>query len=243
MSMTGHSTASNREPQDRKENLTAMSPVLGRLAEFLDQGRRSAEELHDYFKRNKVSADDLAPWARFDHPENESYGRSEIWHNQFWGMYAMSWLPGDGTAIHGHGSTEEGVVLFLGKAEHRVYSLAGERLELSEYAEFPPGTILPVCEAEYYHAMGNRGVRPFMTLHLYGARDSHGHSTAGARVIELERDRVVTSPGPAFINMPDELCLSISQGVLADQRSREDYLEYVRPFYSRIGVEIGSGDV
>ena len=68
-----------------------------------------------------VKQEDLLPWADYGHPASDSYGRRLIYQEGNFEMMAMSWAPGDFSAIHDHGHTQWGAVQVFGPAEHATF--------------------------------------------------------------------------------------------------------------------------
>ncbi|MCB0638640.1 MAG: hypothetical protein KDC54_18545, partial [Lewinella sp.] len=69
----------------------------------------------------QVQPADLAPWADFDHPVSDSYGRKLVYKADNFEIMVMSWRPGDFSTIHDHGHTQWGAVQIFGPAEHATF--------------------------------------------------------------------------------------------------------------------------
>ncbi|MBK8652429.1 MAG: hypothetical protein IPN20_00430 [Haliscomenobacter sp.] len=50
----------------------------------------------------------ITPWADFDHPDADSYGRKMAYKGPNFEIMVMSWKPGDFSSIHDHGHTQWG---------------------------------------------------------------------------------------------------------------------------------------
>ncbi|MFU8780880.1 MAG: cysteine dioxygenase [Kiritimatiellia bacterium] len=183
-----------------------------------------------------IAFDALRTFADFDHDPALSYGRRCLWQTKHMGVYLMSWNPGDFTALHGHGHAEWGAVVFEGETTHRSYRVQGRSVALRDDSTIAAGTVLGVCKADYYHAMGNLGKTPFQTLHIYGAYGYAGSSTDDARVFELEKDCISLTGGSAYVNMAESYRKSATRGIDADPETHADYLGCIRPFYERVGM-------
>ncbi len=166
---------------------------------------------------------DIIQFAKFDHCKTESYGRNTLYLGENFGIYIMSWAPGDFTAVHSHGHSEWGVVCFLGNADHRTYSVEDNKIELKTTEVIRTGTIAPVC-GDLVHAMGNLSEPAFITLHIYGSNNYKGSVTEDSKVYEIEKNRIRTTFGPAFINISDELCKKDEHGIITDTHTRNDYI-------------------
>ena len=67
-------------------------------------------EVCQLIKESDISYEDLLPWADFDHPVKDSYGRKMVFEGPNFEVMVMSWVPGDYSAIHDHGYTQWGAV-------------------------------------------------------------------------------------------------------------------------------------
>ena len=112
-----------------------------------------------------ITAQDLAPWADFDHPKSDSYGRRLIHDGGFYELMVMSWVDGDMAAIHDHGYTQWGAVKLLGPAEHAIFRVEDGVMTTAERKVFQAGDVVAVGH-DLIHQMGNVGQAPYLTLHL-----------------------------------------------------------------------------
>jgi cysteine dioxygenase len=101
-----------------------------------------AEQLKSIVSKANVSAEDLHPFRFFDHPSEQSYGRTLIYTSKNFMILSISWAPGDFSAIHSHGDTEWGVLCFFGDCEHRLYEEKGNTLRLVKKSIIPEGSPL-----------------------------------------------------------------------------------------------------
>ena len=187
--------------------------------------------------RTDFSENALLEYNTFSHPKEDSYGRNTLYQGKYFSIYIMSWSPGDFTAIHNHGHSEWGAVYFFGDAEHRTYTIEGNKVSLLEKEILKKGTIAPVC-GNLTHAMGNLSDTPFFTLHIYGSNSYQGAITEDSTIYELEKNRIRTTLGPAFLDMKDELCKTSKHGIKTDADTKADYMAYIRNYYGRIGKSL-----
>ncbi len=150
-----------------------------------------------------VKPEDLTPWADFDHPPTDSYGRKLVYDGGFFEIMVMSWRPGDVSAIHDHGYTQWGAVQVFGPAEHAVFLVEPESITTVSRNRLSPGRVLAVNH-ELVHQMGNPGDSEFLTLHLYGSPTRTASVTADARVIDLSRQEIQYTDGGVFYALPPE---------------------------------------
>lgn len=197
-----------------------------------------ANVLTSIIEQVEIDFEALAPLGAFDHDPTLSYGRRCLWQSAHMGIYLMAWNPGDFTALHGHGHAEWGAVVFGGDAAHRSYRVEGNAVKRISSQSISKGSVLGVCRGDYYHAMGNSGTTPFLTLHIYGAYRHQGPSTDDARVFELEKDCISLTEGSAYVNMADAHRKSMTKGIKTDPETYADYLDCIRPFYARLGMEL-----
>jgi len=150
-----------------------------------------------------VRQKDLAPWADYDHPASDSYGRRLIYQEGNFEMMAMSWAPGDFSAIHDHGHAQWGAVQVFGAAEHATFRVDEGRISTLLRAQFKPGDAIGVSHT-LVHQMGNPTDEYFMTLHVYGQPEDIGNITGDARVYDLENELIQRVDGGVFYALPEE---------------------------------------
>jgi len=218
----------------------ALPGCLQDLIRLLPQKRVDEEALAltGIIDAARIDFEQLYPLGAFDHDPALSYGRRCLWQGDHAGVYLMAWNPGDFTALHGHGRAEWGAVVFGGETVHRRYRVEDNRVSLLAASTVPAGKVLGVCRGDYYHAMGNHGNKPFLTLHIYGAYGHQGVSTDDARVFELEKNQISTTGGSAYLNMRDEHRKTVIGGIQTNRETYYDYLACIRPFYERIGESV-----
>lgn len=151
----------------------------------------------------RITPDDLAPWADFDHPDTDSYGRKLVHDGGFFELMVMSWVDGDMAALHDHGYTQWGAVQVFGPTEHAIFKLRDGRLTTVERKRFAPRSVIAVSH-ELIHQMGNVGQEPYLTLHLYGCYERDGCVTGDARLYELDEGAVQITSGGVFFSLPEE---------------------------------------
>ena len=119
----------------------AIQDLIRMLEEAEDLTPRVARDL---LLSANLQAEDLEPWSDLEHPIRDSYGRKLIFDGGYFEMMAMSWTPGDFSAIHDHGYTEWGAVQVFGPAEHSVFLEQDGDLTTLSRAEVKPGEVLAV---------------------------------------------------------------------------------------------------
>ncbi len=154
-------------------------------------------------EESDITQADLAPWADFDHPIEDSYGRKLIHNGGFYELMAMSWVDGDMAAIHDHGYTQWGAVKLFGPAEHAIFRVEDGVLTTAERKVFEPGSVVGVGH-DLIHQMGNVGRAPYMTLHLYGCYERNHDITADARLYNLHEGEIEITSGGVFFGLPEE---------------------------------------
>ncbi len=106
------------------------------------------------------------------------------------------------------------------------------KLEKSETISH--GSILLLDNNEFYHAMGNSSDTPFMTLHIYGSQKCKGSATDNSQIFEIEKNKITTTTGSAYLNLPDELCKKSELGITFNNELKEDYIKFASPYFERI---------
>lgn len=189
-------------------------------------------QVSEIIKNSGIEAKDLLPHAYFDHSPEISYGRKIIFKNHQIIVLAVSWAPGDFSAIHSHGDTEWGVLYFFGDCEHRLYEEKGNSLRLVKKSIIPEGSIIAI-EGEYIHAMGNLSDKPFQSLHVYFTGIEGKTPGNGARIFLLERKKVYTTTGAAYLDMDFNENSENAVEIDFDPDTLRDYASFIRPFFQR----------
>lgn len=184
----------------------------------------------------EINEEDIRQYQSYNHNVECSYGRNELYTNEYFRIYLMSWDAGDATAIHDHGSTDWGCVQFFGETEHRLYSLEDEILKLKEKEKICSGSIVPVS-GQLIHLMANTGTDSVCTLHIYGSNCPRQEDET-ALVFQPEKGQTVTTLGTAYLNMQESEIISRSELPKMFQADYQDYLQLITPFYKRIGQKI-----
>ena len=78
-----------------------IAPSLQRLIDTLSRSAHSLPQLKfkELVVNCQITSQALMPWADFDHPVADSYGRQLVHHGGHFEVMVMSWLPGDCSAI------------------------------------------------------------------------------------------------------------------------------------------------
>lgn len=167
---------------------------------------------------------DLQPWARFDHPTEDSYGRTMVYKGSNFEIMVMSWLPGDFSGLHDHGHTQWGAVQVFGNAEHATFRLEENRITTLARWEMKPFDVIGVHH-DLIHQMGNPiDGEPFLSLHVYGEPSGTPSITGDARVFELYKEQIQHVDGGVFFGLPPELIQSQQPGPRPDFPTRTRFL-------------------
>jgi predicted metal-dependent enzyme (double-stranded beta helix superfamily) len=213
-----------------KELPHSISRIIGELNRVPELNN---ETLNNIVLKAEISENDFKGLKRFDHPENLSYGRQELYCNERFKILLMSWRANDFTAIHNHGATEWGCVFFMGSATHRIYEIENERLVLKRKDIFQSGQTADVC-GNFIHIMGNSGAENFMTLHIYGSDSDTEDNESLAKIYAPEHNKIFYTHGEAYLNISNELITGKKYFDRIDPEALADYLLLVKPFYERV---------
>lgn len=206
-------TAQNHSPV---KYLHQYPPQLQQLIHQLQENPYlSPAQTKTAVEQANLSATDLMPWASFDHPATDSYGRQLVFHGGYFEIMVMSWLPGDFSAIHDHGSTQWGAVQSFGQADHFIYQLEGDRLSSPESAPYKPGMVRAV-DNDLIHQMGNKSASPFLSLHVYGCANASNSITGNARVFNLFENSIQYTDGGVFFALTEDLINDRHCGLTAE---------------------------
>jgi hypothetical protein len=188
--------------------------------------------LIEIIKQANLKESDFLQYNQFDHGITESYGRNKVYEGANFSIYIMSWSTGDFTAIHSHGYCAWGAVYFFGDTSHRLYKASGNKIELVNKGIVPKGTIAPVT-GNLVHAMGNEGQSPVMTLHIYGSDNGTSNANDDSLVYELEKKRISTTSGEAYLNLEPERIKRSVTGISTNIETITDYFGILLPYYRK----------
>lgn len=181
----------------------------------------------------------LIPWVDFNHPKSDSYGRKLIYKGDFYELMVMSWVPGDFSAIHDHGTAEWGAVQVFGSAEHAIFGIKKNELRTLDRTTMNNKQIIPVSH-ELIHQMGNNTQSNYLSLHLYGSYQADENVTGDARLFELNLKEIQFTDGGVFFVLPEEFINykrpSPSSDYLTTLRHNVESLrrlEQMKPYSSR----------
>lgn len=212
-------------------SINAYPTSLRRLIHILQKTPHfTPEQVATMMIEADVSAQDLMPWADFYHPIADSYGRQLVFDGGHFEIMVMSWLPGDFSAIHDHGSTQWGAVQCFGSADHYIYGFEQGKLRSLTPAHYSPGMVHAV-DHSLIHQMGNPGSEPFLSLHVYGCPNASGAITGDARIFDLFEGSIQYTDGGVFFGLPETQINRRRYGLEAD---RETTLRHHRLMCDRI---------
>ncbi len=181
-----------------------MTSKINQLKDFLSTFKKNINpnELKQFLIDLKLTPKDLEPWADFNHPKKDGYGRKLVYAENHFEMMVMSWMPNDFSAVHNHGYTQWGAVQVFGNASHYVYKYQNNHIKLIEKQSFKPNDIVLVTN-EFIHQMGNQTDTPYLTLHIYGTNEPKEVITADSLIFEIENNRIVKTTGGAFFQLDE----------------------------------------
>ena len=166
-------------------------------------------------KEAEVSKEDLMPFADFEHPGKDSYGRRLVYKGPNYEVMVMSWNSGDFSAIHDHGYTMWGAVQIFGNAEHATFRWEDEHMSTLARWVMEAGDVVGVGRS-LVHQMGNNDEAPFVSLHVYGHVNALENITGEARIFDLHRQEVQRVNGGAFFNLKENEIVKREEGPKAD---------------------------
>lgn len=217
--------------------MTELTPGLKRLAELIEQsGEMTVSKVADYVKDASISVEDLVPYADFDHPTENGYGRQIAFAGKNYEIMVMSWNPGDFSAVHDHGYTTWGAVQVFGNIMHHIFAVKKARFTLTKKEILIDGTIIKVNNP-LIHQMGNVTSSPYLTLHVYGDNVHVGNVTADSRIFDLETGLIKHTTGGAFFNLPDEKIYDVEKMPEIDYQTFVHQASILMQYYQRYPEE------
>lgn len=163
-----------------------------------------------------VKQDDLMPWATFDHPVTDGYGRQLVYDGGYFEIMVMSWVPGDVSAIHDHGQAQWGAVQCFGQGVHSIYEFADRTIHLKTEMPLFYSQIIEV-DHDLIHQMSNYSQERFLSLHVYGCYDEHDSITGDARIFDLLEGNIQYTDGGVFFCLPEAKISRRGQALEADR--------------------------
>ena len=189
--------------------MTKLTPGLQRLKNLIEaHDSLNVSVVARLVQEAAITEADLVPYADFDHPLEDGYGRKMAYEGEFYEIMVMSWNPGDFSAVHDHGYTTWGAVQVFGHVMHHTFAIKNNLFQLTRKEILPYGSIIKVNNP-LIHQMGNVTTSPYLTLHVYGDYAHPGNVTADSRIFELESGLIKHTTGGAFFNLPDEVVYNI----------------------------------
>lgn len=161
----------------------------------------SAGKVKNIVKQAQVTQEDLMPWADFDHPKQDCYGRKMLYDGGFFDVMVMSWVPGDFSGLHDHGYAQWGAVKSFGVAEHAVFWVQDNEIRTLSRQMIKAGQVIGVGH-QLVHQMGNSTEDNYLSLHIYGNYDREENVTADARIFDLDENHIQRVDGGAFFALP-----------------------------------------
>ncbi|MFQ5451489.1 MAG: methyltransferase domain-containing protein [Nitrospinaceae bacterium] len=206
-------------------SVTATAPLPAALQQLIhwvkSERTMSPHKARDLLLQGDLKMEDLEPWAEYDHPAENSYGRRLVFDGGFFEMMVMSWDPGDCSAIHDHGHTQWGAVQIFGPAEHAVFLVQDGEIKTLNRTKMKAGQVLAVGH-QLVHQMHNPTNFRFLTFHLYGNHERNHSVTADARVFVLDEHRIQRTDGGVFFALPPAAVQRIEPG------PRPDFMTWLR---------------
>jgi SAM-dependent methyltransferase len=176
--------------------------------------------LINWLKNAAITQEDLLPWTDFEHPVADSYGRKIIAEGKNYELMVMSWIPGDFSGIHDHGSASCGAVQVFGPAEHAVFEIKNNALSTLDRWDLKPLDILGINHS-LIHQMGNPIKNlPFVSLHVYAFEKEIGPS----RLFDLQQQKIQFVAGGVFFALPKSQILKEEKGPQPDFPTKIRYL-------------------
>jgi len=213
-----------------KEHLSA--PIIN-LRDLIEQEpSMTAGRLAEIIKSAALEIEDLIPYADFDHPKEDGYGRKMVIEGANYEIMVMSWNPGDFSAVHDHGYTTWGAVQVFGDVMHHTFAVIKDIFTVTRKEILTTGSIVKVNN-KFIHQMGNVTSKPYLTLHVYGTDDNRDDVTADSRIFELETGLIKHTTGGAFFNLADNEVYDIEEMPEIDQQTFVHQASILLQYYQR----------
>lgn len=219
------------------EQQTLLSGNIRRLISGIESSNiRESDTLIELLEKSGLNSGDVENFRNHHHDPLLSYGRSIVYEGSHFVIYLMSWAPGDFTAIHSHGLTDWGAVLFFTEINHRLYELKGNSIYLVSKSVVPAGTIVAV-QGDLIHAMGNLTANPFISLHIYGSNHNIGNANKDSKIYDLEYRKIRVTNGAAYLNSGLKNAGEVGHEITTDKETLLDYYSNILPFYKKNNIQ------
>ncbi|MFW6351206.1 MAG: cysteine dioxygenase [Bacteroidota bacterium] len=201
-------------------------PSIYRLIKGIENANPgSGRQLAEVVAKHIPEKEEMLPLADFDHPHNQSYGRTLLYHKNNFCIYLMAWNPGDFTAIHDHGTTEWGCVYAFDDFTHRLYTLKENLLTLKSDKKFLKSSIARIG-SDTVHMMGNmHQKKQNLSLHIYGTSKPEKGLAQQSKVYFPELGKTVISDGPAYLHHQQQPIHNTIIQLETEKETLKDYLE------------------
>jgi predicted metal-dependent enzyme (double-stranded beta helix superfamily) len=217
--------------------LTEITPGLQRLKNLIDGDESmSITKVATYVQEADIDVADLLPFADYDHPKNDGYGRKMVVECEHYEIMVMTWNPGDFSAVHDHGYTSWGAVQVFGHVLHHTFAVKHDVFTITKKEILANRTIVKVNNP-LIHQMGNVTSSPYLTLHIYGNSEHSGNITDDARIFELENGLIKHTSGGAFFDLPDEKVYDVEEMLEIDQATFVHQASILMTYYQRYAEE------
>ncbi len=218
------SHASPRKTVDTEQPAPLPASIRQLIAKLQEKKDWKPAELVGILKSLPIEAEDLMPWADFDHPVADSYGRKMVHQDENYEVMVMSWAPGDFSTIHDHGYTQWGAVKVFGPAEHATFRMRENKISTLRRWRMEPGDVVGVSH-DLLHQMGNPlNNDRFLTMHVYGLAENRPNVTGDARLMELYRGKIQRVNGGVFFGLSPREVAGETPGITADFPTRFRHL-------------------
>ncbi len=217
--------------------VTTLSEALETLKDLIINAMQENENLNathikKLVEQANITEEDLLPYADFNHPIEDSYGRKMIYDGGNFEIMTMSWNPNHYSSIHNHGDTQWGVVQVFGNTHHFIYRIRENELQFAKKEILVKGEVIKVVNS-MIHQMGNPSTKGYMTLHIYGSNEKYQDVTADAKNYELEKDRINHTTGGAFFNLPEENIYDFQSCPVPTDDVFVNYIKLLTDYYLR----------
>lgn len=185
-----------------QEKIVALPSSLQTIIKAIyEEPDLSPGKVKNIVKQAQVQEEELMPWADFDHPKQDCYGRKMVYDGGFFDVMVMSWVPGDFSALHDHGYAQWGAVKAFGAAEHAIFWVQDSEVRTLSRQVMKAGQVIGVGH-ELVHQMGNSGDTNYLSLHVYGNYTREENVTADARIFDFDDHDIHIADGGAFFALP-----------------------------------------
>lgn len=125
----------------------------------------SPQRVTGFLQESTFEEEQFLPFLFFS---DEHYARNLIHKCEEYELIALTWLPGQKTAVHDHGDSHCWTFLLSGQLSFQNYAeKKGKLLTVGDAKKVSAGEFDYVTASNVWHSIANESTKPAVSIHLY----------------------------------------------------------------------------